>query len=351
MNMVERIAYHNPDHVKHLGWVDKEGKAWDVPERLMPVIEAFLNDSSKKTEWNILTEYHPETLELITKVHSAEMIEAIAQASLDATNENPVKTVFDKDIYTYASAVYPGTYEQALMSAECAVSAADTLISGRTNLAISISRPPGHHSGRDFHHGFCYFNPAAIAAEALKEEAERVAILDFDVHHGDGTQDIFYNDPRVMCTSIHADPDIIMPHTGYLDETGGELASGTVINRPFPIGVDTVTYLELLDDICNQIEEFSPNYLIIEAGFDGHRDEYTNLPPLTQLGDYEYRKIGERISRIGIPMLVIFGGGYNQSVTASAFESFLEGVNDNKLTQDAELFTQEDLLPGEQLNT
>jgi acetoin utilization deacetylase AcuC-like enzyme len=343
--MPERIIYHNPDHIDHKGWIDNEGKPWDVPDRLFPVIDALLSDDATgRTEWFVVPEFHHETLDIIAKAHSTEMIEAIAQASIEATNEQPLKTRFDKGAESNSTAIYPGTFEQALMSAECAVSAADALTSGQTDLAITVSRPPGHHAGREFYHGFCYFNLAAVAAEAMKEKGKKVAILDFDVHHGDGTQDIFYDDPNVLYISLHADPNLVLPGTGYAHETGSDSANGTTVNYPFPIGVDRDTYMQLLTDANQHVQDFKPDYLIIEAGFDGHKDEFVNLPPITQLGDTEYREIGDKIGALKIPSLVIFGGGYNQDITANAFLSYIQGMTTEDQTQHPKLFTSDEIV-------
>ena len=324
----DRLIYHNPDHYEHKGWTDGEGKPWDVPERLFLVTDALLAEDTSRTEVLIVPEFHTETLDLIAKAHSVEMIEAIAEASRNATSEKPQKTRFDIGAENDASAIYPGTFEQALMSAECAASAADALANDETRLAITISRPPGHHAGRDFYHGFCYFNLAAVATEALKERGSRVAILDFDVHHGDGTQDIYYDDPNVMYVSLHADPNIVMPGTGHAGETGGRAAEHSIVNFPLPVGVDAETYMKNLDDANSRIHSFKPDFLIIEAGFDGHKDEFPNLPSITQLGDEEYNQIGKKIAELQIPCLVIFGGGYNQEVTAKAFVSYMKGMED-----------------------
>lgn len=342
--MPERIIYHNADHVDHKGWTEDSGKTWDVPERLFLVIDALLNDDTKRTEWFITPEFHQETFDLIQKVHSPAMIEAIAQASGEATNTQPVKTRFDKDQETNATAIYPGTFEQALMSAECATEAATALITGETELAITVSRPPGHHAGREFYHGFCYFNLAAIAAETMKESGKRVAIIDIDIHHGDGTQDIFYDDPDVMYASLHADPNLVMPGTGHANETG---KWDNMVNFPVPIGVDPESYLRFLDMAIERIVTFAPDYLIIEAGFDGHKDEFPNLPPITQLGDLEYREIGKRIGQIGLPNLAIFGGGYNQDVTSSAFLQFIQGLNSGKYSKTAAKLYTTDVTPSE----
>lgn len=343
--MPERIIYHNPDHIEHKGWTDDKGKPWDVPARLFPVIDDLLSDDTLRTEWMVVPELHPETLDLIVKAHSVEMVQAIAQASIEASTDNPIKTRFDIGADTNATAIYPGTFQQALMSAECAASAADALVSGETKLAITVSRPPGHHAGRDFYHGFCFFNLAAIGAEAMKESGKRVAILDFDIHHGDGTQDIFYDDPNVMYASLHADPDLVMPGTGRAEETGEDNAQNTIVNVPLPIGVDVSMYMALLDSVNEQIKQFAPDYIIVEAGFDGHKHEFTDLPPITQLGDEDYHEIGKKIGALGIPALVIFGGGYNQAITSKAFLSYIQGMEVGKGVRSAAVYSPDSILP------
>ena len=342
--MPGRIIYHNPDHIEHRGWIDEEGKPWDVPERLFPIIDTLLSDDTLRTEWLVVPEFHQETLDIIAKSHSIEMIKAIARASSEATNDKPTKTQFDKGIETDTSAIYPGTFEQALMSAECAVSAADALVSSQTDFAITVSRPPGHHAGRNFYHGFCYFNLAAIAAETIKESGKKAAIIDFDIHHGDGTQDIFYDDASVFYASLHADPDIVMPGTGRTDDTG--VNNNNIANFPLPIGVGPEEYMQMLYEACQRVKEFNPDYLIIEAGFDGHKDEFPNLPPITQLGDEQYHEIGKIIGAMKIPSLVIFGGGYNQDVTSGAFLRYIQGMEIGRgVRSEIDMYTSEDVLP------
>lgn len=341
--MSEKIIFHNPEHKRHKGWVDSEGKSWDVPQRLDPIIDILLSGSEGEADWIPVTEVHEESLNLIAKAHSIEMITAISEASARATLETPVTTPFDLDAEQGTSAIYPGTFEQALKSAECAILAADALVNRQTNLAITISRPPGHHAGRNFYHGFCYFNIAAIAAETMKESSKRVAIIDFDIHHGDGTQDIFYNDPDVLYVSLHADPTIVMPGTGLKEDRG---TFGTIHNFPLTIGINSDEYMAELDEALLKVSEFRPDYLIIEAGFDGHRDEFTNLPPITQLVDKDYKAIGEKIRSLGLPSLAILGGGYNRDVTAKAFSNFLQGIGKKIDDSDSiELYTPRELMP------
>ncbi len=316
------IFFHNPKHTQHLGWIDSTGKSWDVPERLVRVIETAKN-GLKDTKWIAIQKPGKKTRGLLAKIHSPKMIQAIQLASAKATVSSPIKTEFDKGSHTNSTAIYPGTFEQALASAECAVAAAEALLSNDTDLAITVSRPPGHHAGRSFYHGFCYFNLAGIAAQAMLNSNKRVAILDFDIHHGDGTQDIFNSQPNVLYVSLHADPNKVMPGTGRAEDKG---KLGNMVNFPLPIGVDWPSYEVLFNKALEHIKAFDPDYLIIEAGFDGHKDEFPLLPPITMLGNSEYKEIGKKIGQLKLPSLVIFGGGYNQKITADAFSGYLQGM-------------------------
>jgi acetoin utilization deacetylase AcuC-like enzyme len=216
---------------------------------------------------------------------------------------------------------------------------------GDKKLTISMSRPPGHHAGREFYHGFCYFNNSAVAAQEILKSGKKVAILDIDVHHGDGVQDIFYDHPSVLYVSLHADPNEVFPNTGHLEEQGTQNAMGTTLNLPFPIGVSVDDYFGLLDIAENRIYEFKPDFLIIEAGFDGHVNEFPDLPPLTQLDDIEYGKIGQTIGNLNIPSLVIMGGGYNHEVTPNAFLEFIKGLESGLNITGAEIYSVLDTIP------
>lgn len=343
--MSERHIYHYPEHQKHKGWIDDDGQPWDVPERLYGVVDELLSDTTT-TEWIIVPEVYPETLDVIAKVHSRDMIMAIQRAAAEATDEFPVKSSYDIDTETNASAIYPGTFDQALAAAETALAAADGLMGDvDRKLTIALSRPPGHHAGSDFYHGFCYFNNAAIAAEALKESGKKVAILDIDVHHGDGTQDIVGDDPDVLYVSLHADPDELMPHTGYEDETGNGGAEGTVLNLPFAIGVSNEQYSELIERAIEKIRSFGTDVLIIEAGFDGHAREWPELPPLTNLDDDDYASIGSRLGINNLPTLILLGGGYNHEVTPKAFTAFVKGFEDGAGLTGAAVYSSDTALP------
>jgi acetoin utilization deacetylase AcuC-like enzyme len=170
----------------------------------------------------------------------------------------------------------PGTYEAALRGAGGAVLAVDEVMSGRSTNAFVAMRPPGHHAERVRAMGFCFFNNAAVAARHAQQRhgAERVAIFDWDVHHGNGTQDIFWSDASVLYCSTHEAP--LYPGTGALSERGEH---GTIVNAPLNAGDGSEAFREAVETaILPRIHDFAPDLIVISAGFDAHwRDPLASL--------------------------------------------------------------------------
>ena len=158
-----------------------------------------------------------------------------------------------------------GTWTAALAASRCALTGADLLLEGAP-AAYALCRPPGHHAGRALYGGYCYLNNAAIAATHLNQHG-RVAVLDLDYHHGNGTQDIFYNSDQVLFVSLHADPNRAYPFFwGYPDEQGAGAGQGYNRNFPLPAGVDDAPYLQVLDQALELIRAFAPGFLVVSAG-------------------------------------------------------------------------------------
>jgi acetoin utilization deacetylase AcuC-like enzyme len=203
----------------------------------------------------------------------------------------------------------PGSWDTARRSAGAVLDAIDALRTGSYRFAFAAGRPPGHHAIRDRAMGFCLFNNAAVGAASLAARGERVVIFDWDVHHGNGTQDIFYDDPDVFYISTHESP--LYPGTGRLRETGGEHAQRTTLNLPFPAGTSGDVYRAAFDEvIAPAISEFDPDWLIISAGYDGHRDD-----PLAglQLTSADYADLAVRAGAL-VPeqrTLLVLEGGYS----------------------------------------
>ncbi len=200
----------------------------------------------------------PATDDELLRVHSDVHVRAVA-----ATRGRIV--AFDPD--TQAG---PRTYEAALHAAGCVVDATVRVLEGELDRAFCLSRPPGHHAERDHVMGFCYFNNVAVAAaEALARGVERVLVVDFDVHHGNGTQDIFQDDPRVLYVSSHAYP--YYPGTGALEETGIARGRGFTVNLPMPYASGDAEYVRIYRAIVAPIARaYDPQLVLVSAGFDAY---------------------------------------------------------------------------------
>ncbi len=214
------------------------------------------------------------------------------------------------------------TYEVARASAETALTGAALIGEGREKAVYALCRPSGHHAGPRVFGGYCYFNNAATAAEYLLPSG-RVAIIDIDYHHGNGTQEFFNEIKSVFTASIHGDPDYEYPYFwGYADEKGNGQAEGTNHNEPLPKNTQLRKYCEAVDRIIDKIREFNAAYLIISAGFDTHQDD-----PIGgfKLRTEDYTTIGKQFQSLGLPTLICQEGGYNIDVLGESVKNFLLG--------------------------
>ena len=222
--------------------------------------------------------------EALARVHDPRYLEAIERFAAAGGGH------LDSD-----TPVSPGSFDTAALAAGCGLVAIEALDRGDADAAFVAVRPPGHHATRERGQGFCLLNNIAVAGAALAERGERVLIVDWDVHHGNGTQDIFWDDPRVLYVSTHQSP--FYPGTGSASETGGASAAGTTINFPFPAGTTGDAALAAIDEVvAPAVERFSPTWVLVSAGFDAHRDD-----PLANLawsaGDYARSRAGSPSSR------------------------------------------------------
>ena len=208
--------------------------------------------------------------------------------------------------------VVEGTWTAAYWSAQCALTAADLVRSGE-RAAYALCRPPGHHAAADLFGGFCYLNNAAIVARQLQEgsaSGARVAILDVDYHHGNGTQSIFYADPTVLYCSLHADPDFEYPYYwGAADERGEGAGEGFTWNWPLPAQTDDARYLAALDESLAAVQAFAPRYLVVSAGFDIAEGDPVAIGGFT-ISTAGVGEIGRKIAQLGLPTVIVQEGGY-----------------------------------------
>jgi acetoin utilization deacetylase AcuC-like enzyme len=216
-----------------------------------------------------------------------------------------------------------GTWESAYWSAQTALSAADDVLAGQP-MAYALCRPPGHHARVDAAGGFCYLNNAAIAAEALRERFPRIAILDTDVHHGQGIQEVFYERSDVLYLSIHGDPTNFYPVVaGFEDERGSGAGHGTNINLPLPHGSGPDAFFDRLDEAVNAIRLFAPDALIFDNGFDIYRED-----PQAKVGvaTADFERLGSRIAGLELPTVVVQEGGYHLDSLTANIEHLVRGL-------------------------
>ncbi|MFT6142549.1 MAG: acetoin utilization deacetylase AcuC-like enzyme [Myxococcota bacterium] len=216
------------------------------------------------------------------------------------------------------------TLSAATWSAACARDAARAL-SDKVPLTYALSRPPGHHATRDLFGGYCYFNNAGVAARTLRRKRQRVAILDIDFHHGNGTQSLFYKDDKVMMISIHGDPTNCFPYfAGFPEETGKGKGIGFNLNVCLPRGTDGQEYLRMLDQhVLPAVKHFAPDSLVLSAGLDAYE--------LDPVGDFklttsDFHEIGHRIGALNLPTVAVQEGGYHTAHLGRNAVALLRGL-------------------------
>ena len=206
------------------------------------------------------------------------------------------------------TSISEGTWEAALGAADVALTARKKVSEGARG-AFALCRPPGHHAASDMFGGYCFLNNAAIAAQAwLDEGAGRVAILDVDFHHGNGTQDIFYDRDDVLFLSLHGEPEDAFPYfLGYADETGSGRGEGFTVNYPLPEKTGFERWSECLEDACKRIADYAPDALVVSLGVDTYKEDPISF---FKLDSDDYLTYGERIGKLGLPTLFCMEGGY-----------------------------------------
>ena len=220
--------------------------------------------------------------------------------------------------------IVAGTYEAARSSVDVALTAADLVLAGDP-AAYGLCRPPGHHAARSMYGGYCFFNNAAIAAEVIvRATGERVAILDVDYHHGNGTEQIFWRRGDVLYVSIHADPARQYPaYLGWADETGEGPGAGANLNIPMPAGTTNEQYLVALDRALEAIAATTGSVVVVSLGFDTyHLDPICDFALTTEV----YHEVGRRVAALGRRLVIIQEGGYHRPSLGANTRAWLRGA-------------------------
>ncbi len=267
----------------------------------------------------------------------ARRTEVTAQRSSRRPSDDDFAALRDYYTFDYEDPILEGTWEAAYWATQCALTAAARVQAGE-RVAYALCRPPGHHATADQYGGFCYLNHVAIAARFLLRRSgtrrfpmhqvgERVAILDLDYHHGNGTQSIFYADPAVLYCSLHADPAVEYPHYwGHASERGDGEGLGTIYNHPLPLHTGDALYLAALDKVLNTIADFAPQFLLVSLGLDIADGDLIGKFHITRGGVAE---IARRVAALGLPTLIVQEGGYNLATLGQNVAAFLGAFSSN----------------------
>jgi acetoin utilization deacetylase AcuC-like enzyme len=301
----------------------------EVPDRL----DHVLAELQRRPVGELLTPANAPERARLERVHSARYLDFLASAwdqwvALDPANAAldalpsvwPVRG-FRADVepenfsarmglYSFdaGTPLMAGTWAAAQMGAACALSAADAVLAGERG-AFALTRPPGHHAGPDFFGGYCFLNNAALAAQALRDGGmARVAVLDVDYHHGNGTQTIFYERDDVLTVSLHGDPRTEYPfYLGHADERGAGAGTGFNLNLPLPRGTDWPTWRAALHTALDAVRAFGAQALVLAAGLDTFEGD-----PISgfTLRSADYLQLGAEVAALGLPTVITFEGGY-----------------------------------------
>lgn len=346
-------TFHNPLHTLHQGREEMfRGRmvpCHEVPDRL----DFVLSELQRRSQGELLV---PEIADAdidaaIARVHDPRYVEFLASAWSDWVAMDPDnlhrdalpsvwplgnRHAFRTDTlprnfaarmglfaFDSGSPIMAGTWAAARAGAACAVAAAREVLGG-ARAAFALTRPPGHHAGPDFFGGYCFLNNAAIAAQALRDGGhQRVAVLDIDYHHGNGTQTIFYERSDVLTVSVHGDPATEYPFfLGHADERGAGAGEGFNLNLPLPRGTGFTDWCEALDQAVDAVDEFEADVLVVPMGLDTFVGD-----PISgfTLKSEDYDTVGRLLAAAGVPTVFTFEGGYAVAEVGVNAVNLLEG--------------------------
>ena len=298
----------------------KHQTGWKHPENRRR-LTAILDHLRKTGLWDQLLHLapRPASEKDLATIHDLHYVQQLRQTSAAGR-------LFEPDDVTIGS---PGTYDAATMAAGAVLTAIDAVMGGRAANAFCAVRPPGHHAERDHAMGFCFFNNIAIGAKYLQHRYgfRRVAIIDWDVHHGNGTQQAFYNDPSIFYFSIHQYP--LYPQSGRACETGDGKGKGFTLNVPMPAGSTDTDYKRVFTgELRPAMDRFLPEFILVSAGFDGHRDDPLASISLTEGGFGELTRIVKDMASdyCGNRVVSVLEGGYTLEALTVSVEEHLRNL-------------------------
>jgi acetoin utilization deacetylase AcuC-like enzyme len=315
----ERHRLHTPKKEIDNGyWIENP----DKPQRIDYIKERLEN--SLGVEFSKPKKFSSSHVYLAHDVEYVKWLKEKSQKTAPGHEYFPEVFGYDR-VFDTGTPITHNAYEIGLTSVSTALTATEEVLKGRERITYALCRPPGHHASQSFGGGYCYFNNAAIAAKFYqKHTRSNVAIIDIDVHHGNGTQDIFYRDPTVLFVSIHGTPEIFYPWiSGFEWEIGEDEGKGYNFNFPLPGKTKGVTYMKTLEKAYEEIDDYSPSALFVSLGLDIHKDDPYNIFSLTDDDLYE---IGKFFSNLNLPMILIQEGGYNPQSNATAAEAFMKAI-------------------------
>ena len=283
------------------------------PDRLRAIHNALKDDDLLELLVLLRPDYAP--LEWVERLHTPDYIKRFKEAC-----EQGRQIFMSQDC-----GICPDSYRTALLAVGGVMLAVDAVMEGRVDNAFCAVRPPGHHAERDRAMGFCFFNNVALGAVYALEHfgLERVAIIDWDVHHGNGTQHLFEEDPRVFYVSLHEDPQHCYPGTGYRREEGKGPGQGFTLNLPLRPHSDDSDYLAALKkEALPRLQAFAPQFVFISAGFDAHVNDPLAHMNVTREG---YREMGQLVLDLAQEtaegrLVTVLEGGYNLEVLEECVE-------------------------------
>jgi acetoin utilization deacetylase AcuC-like enzyme len=300
------------------------GDHMENSQRLVAAM-SYLEETGTREKLTCLSA-HPASLEELEMIHTTEYISYVK------SNAEKGGGWLDPD-----TVMSPKSYEAALYAAGGVLAAVEAVMKGEVDNAFALVRPPGHHALRDRAMGFCIFNNVAIAAKfALsKFNLNRVLIVDFDVHHGNGTQDAFYADPNVLYFSTHQYP--FYPGTGWMDETGTGEGDGTTVNFPMAAGWGDEEYLRAFNEVLVPVaRRFQPQLILVSAGFDAHWADQLAMMRVTITGFAQMAVILKELADELCQGRLVFTleGGYNLQVVASSIKATFDVLLGNSEIDD-----------------